>query len=247
MLPPVARTAQLDMLTDDFPPYSFAENGRISGICMDMVHAALKDHPYTLTIQLFPFARAYATTRDGKNIFEFCVARTPEREDLFHWIGPVGPTAEGLLSLASRKDIRLTEARDMAAFQIGTVIEDVVDQYLTARQEAMGLQLQRVSTYRQNMRKLMAGRIDLWAGNLIVGFQLARELGYDPSLLRAVHFFPELDSDYYLVTGKKSDPILVEELTKIFDAFVVSGHYGRMAEAFRQNWTFHPHLFFQEP
>lgn len=231
------QAAPLHMLTDDYPPYSFKENGGIAGICMDIVREALKDSSHTFQVQLYPFARAYVTTRDEKNIFEFCVARTPERETSFHWIGPVGPTNEGLLALAARTDIRIEKDADMGAYKIGTVISDVVDQHLSAMQKKRKLKLDKTSSYRQNMKKLMAGRMDLWAGNLIVGFQLARELGHDPSELRVVHTFPVLNTDLYLVTGKKTDPKLVGDLTRIFQAFVERGDYARMTAAFIKDHT----------
>ncbi|TWI66911.1 polar amino acid transport system substrate-binding protein [Desulfobotulus alkaliphilus] len=237
ILPLSSPARTLDMLTDDFPPYSFQENGRISGICMDVIQSVFQDTAYDFHVQLFPFARAYAATRDGKNIFEFCVARTPEREELFHWIGPVGPSYEGLIALSTRKDIRIESDRDMAVYRIGTVIEDVVDQHLSARQKELGLTLDKTSSYRQNMRKLMAGRMDIWAGNIIAAFQLAKDLGHDPEELRVVYAFPDLYKDLYLVTGKKSDPDLVEDLQRIFENFVEKGKYEKIKEQFIREQT----------
>ncbi|MCW7753594.1 transporter substrate-binding domain-containing protein [Desulfobotulus sp. H1] len=241
----VHKAHALTMLTDDFPPYSYEHQGNIHGICMDVVHRVLEESHHTYRVYLFPFARAYVTTRDEKNIFEFCVARTPERENLFHWLGPVGPTLEGMLRLAAREDIHIKDEKDLAAYQIGTVIEDVVDQYLSAREESLGLSIQRTSSYRQNMRKLMAGRIDIWAGNMITGMQLARELGHEAKDLTPVHRFPQLDRDYYLVTGKKSDMDLVRAIGQLFDDFVASGGYGDMAEDFKNQWMEVPELFLE--
>ncbi|TYT73788.1 substrate-binding periplasmic protein [Desulfobotulus mexicanus] len=238
MVLPLSSSAKtLEMLTDDFPPYSFQENGHISGICIDVIRNVFQDTAYDFHVQLFPFARAYAATRDGKNIFEFCVARTPEREDLFQWIGPVGPSYEGLIALRKRKDISIESDEDMSAYLIATVIEDVVDQHLSARQKELGLKLDKTSSYRQNMRKLMAERMDIWAGNIIAAFQLAKDLGHDPEELRVVYTFPDLYKDLYLVTGIKSDPELVEDLTRIFDNFVEKGNYEKIKEQFIKKYT----------
>ncbi|WP_246118618.1 substrate-binding periplasmic protein [Desulfobotulus alkaliphilus] len=226
------------MVTDDYPPYSYKKNGSISGICMDVIQNVFGEHDYDFNVLLYPFARAYVTARDGENIFQFCVARTPEREELFQWIGPVGPSYEGLVALRKRADISIDADSDMSAHTIGTVIEDVVDQHLSLIQEELGLMLDKASGYRQNIRKLMAGRIDIWAGNIFVAFQLAEELGYDPEDLRVVYTFPDLHKDFYLVTGLKSDPDLVKDLTRIFDSYVEKGGYEEMKKRFIKSRAF---------
>ncbi len=222
---------KLQIAMDYYPPFSFEENGEIKGLSTLVVRAALKQAGMEAIIKQYPFARAYNMTQKTENIFEYCVVKTPERKPLFKWIGIVGPAVQTIFA-PKDKNIKIGKPEDLKGYRIGTVIEDVVDQYLFARKDSSGLQLDRVSSYKSNMKKMLKGRVDLWGGNKLVGYYLAKELGYSENDIKPVYTIDELTDHYYLVTGLKTSDKIVEKLRKAFEVIHNNGTYKKIVDEY---------------
>lgn len=65
--------------------------------------------------------------------------------------------------LIDRNDIQITSLEDVKKYRIGTVINDVREQFLLSKGFKIGVQLQSSQRYSQGFKKLILGRIDLWA------------------------------------------------------------------------------------
>ncbi|WP_415903513.1 substrate-binding periplasmic protein [Neptuniibacter sp. QD29_5] len=75
--------------TEDFAPYAYElPNGEIDGMALDIIHWMLDDLAIDSPILMLPWARAIHNTRTKNWNVLFSVARTPEREDWFQWVGP---------------------------------------------------------------------------------------------------------------------------------------------------------------
>ncbi|WP_170940676.1 transporter substrate-binding domain-containing protein [Pseudoalteromonas sp. NBT06-2] len=76
-------------MAEALPPWNYIENGTPTGITVEVVREILKKINHPDTIVIYPWARAYRMTKDGSNNILFSMARTPEREPLFNWVGPI--------------------------------------------------------------------------------------------------------------------------------------------------------------
>ena len=205
------------------------KNGEIKGIGTEVVKAVIKEAGLEADIKQYPFARAYKMTQQQQNIFEYCVVRTPEREKLFQWVGVVSPARHGLLALKDR-DIQVEKIEDLSKYTIGTVLEDVLDQYLRGHEKQLGLKLDRVSDYELNMNKLFMKRFDLCAMNELAGKYLAQKLGHSGNDIKPVYTIEELTGEYYLVTGLKTPPEMVNKLRTAFEAVHGNGTYQKILD-----------------
>ena len=79
----------ITIFTEENPPYSYSKNGKVTGIATDIVKSVLSDLKNTSEIKMYPWARAYHRALTESNVLIFGIDRTPEREDLFKWIGYV--------------------------------------------------------------------------------------------------------------------------------------------------------------
>ena len=71
-------------------PWTFGENGKAKGYVSEIVIEILSRLGGEQTeIQILPWTRAYRYLTQGPNTMIFSVGRTSDREDLFHWVGPV--------------------------------------------------------------------------------------------------------------------------------------------------------------
>jgi polar amino acid transport system substrate-binding protein len=164
---------RLYLTTEQAPPYSVREGERVIGIGADTVREIMGRANIDHTIELLPWKRAYTAALERNDACVFSTTRTPEREPLFKWIGPIGEADWVLMGRADRK-LHLNSLEDARNYRIGTYNGDARDQYLRAR----GFKVDPAPNDLLNLRKLMADRIDLWAASIRRGGVALARMGY---------------------------------------------------------------------
>ncbi|WP_341524070.1 transporter substrate-binding domain-containing protein [Pseudomonas sp. G.S.17] len=184
----------LRIITEELPPYNMTQNGQLTGMSTEVVQAVLKEIGIEASIQPMPWARAYELALNESNVLIYSIARTPEREELFQWVGAIAPTQWYIFSLAERP-IKLNSLDDARGHQIATVNQDVGEQYLISKGFRIGAQLQSSNKYEHNYRKLKVDHVELWISNELNALYLTRQNGEDPEkvLIRSLPL-PELTS-----------------------------------------------------
>jgi polar amino acid transport system substrate-binding protein len=214
------------VVTEEFPPYNYTENGRLTGVSTEIVEALLRELGMELDIKSMPWARAYELARDTPNVLVYSITRTPQRESLFKWVGVVAPGDWHLYS-AGDSTIRLSNLSEAKRFQVATVNEDAGEQYLIANGFSKGASLQSSARYELNYSKLRARRVDLWIANRLVARHLARSAGDDPDItLRHVLELPDLGHDgFYIAFGSQTSDAVVERFRRALDKLRRNGVY----------------------
>ena len=92
----LACAADIQILADENPPLSFSESAQAKGLVVDVVHEIQRRTGNTDPIEIQPWPRAYRTASTTPNVALFAMARTPEREELFQWVGPVSASRASL-------------------------------------------------------------------------------------------------------------------------------------------------------
>ena len=175
-----AADTSLVLLTENFPPYNMAKNGKnfaqdenIHGIAVDIVREIFKraDISYSLTLR-FPWERIYKLALENPGYGVFVMARLPEREKLFKWVGPIGPDDWIMLAKADSK-IALGSLEQARQYKVGAYKGDAIAETLAKQ----GLNPIVVLRDQDNAKKLVNGQIDLWATGDPAGRYLARQDG----------------------------------------------------------------------
>ncbi|MDX7833812.1 hypothetical protein SJS03_21745, partial [Aeromonas dhakensis] len=81
---------------------------QVTGLSVDLLKRMLEVSGIGLDrkgIQLLPWARAYQMAQYDPNTVIFSMIRLPEREALFHWVGPIGPRVTRVYRRAKRDDV----------------------------------------------------------------------------------------------------------------------------------------------
>ena len=164
---------QLFLTTEQSAPYSMRQGDRVIGIGTDIVREIMKRTGTTYTVDLLPWKRAYTAALERKDACVFSTTRTPEREPLFKWVGPIGG-ADWVLMARTDRHLKLNTLDDAKRYRIGTYNGDARNDYLRTR----GFQVDPAQNDLINPRKLMLGRIDLWAASLRRGSVTLARLGY---------------------------------------------------------------------
>ena len=208
--------ADLVLLTENFPPYNMAKNGKnfaqdenINGIAVDIVREMFKraDVTYSLTLR-FPWERIYKLALEKPGYGVFVMARLPDREKLFKWVGPIGPDDWIMLAKADSK-ITLETLNDARKYKIGAYKGDAIAETLAKQ----GLNPIVVLRDQDNAKKLVNGQIDLWATGDPAGRYLARQDGV--SGLKTVLRFNS--AELYLALNKDVPDETVAKLQAALD------------------------------
>jgi polar amino acid transport system substrate-binding protein len=163
-IPPVPQTeGDLRIITEVYPPYNFVDkNNEVVGQSTELVEAILKKLDIKYTIEVMPLAEGLALLQKGPNIAVYSLNRTPLREGLFKWVGPVGSYRQAFYVKAGSK-IQLSKLEDAkSAGKIGIYKGDAGGQFLVAQ----GFNnLDESQTDIEALKKLIDNKVQLWLGN----------------------------------------------------------------------------------
>lgn len=175
-----ASSYSMVLLTENFPPYNMAINGKnfaqednIDGIAVDIVKEMFKRAgvSYSLTLR-FPWDRIYKLALEKPGYGVFVTARLPERESQFKWVGPIGPDDWVMLAKAD-STITLNNLDDAKKYRVGAYKGDAMAEYLAEH----GFEPVLALRDQENAGKLQEGQIDLWASGDPAGRYLAKQVG----------------------------------------------------------------------
>jgi polar amino acid transport system substrate-binding protein len=153
-----AQAQTLHVVTEK-TPNSYLQDGRVAGPGTELVELTLKRAGITdYRVDLYPWARAQDIALREPHVLIFPLARTPERENLYRWIGEMQRIRYYLYALPDRSDLKLGQLDDARGLSIGVVRDDVRQLVLQRR----GFTRLAVSAQpMENLRKLLYRQVDL--------------------------------------------------------------------------------------
>jgi polar amino acid transport system substrate-binding protein len=84
-----ARATGMEVMTEQYPPFSYEEHGVARGLCVDIVQRIMDAVGHKEPIHFYPWARAYMQILEDGPAVLFPMARSPERDRLFRYVGPI--------------------------------------------------------------------------------------------------------------------------------------------------------------
>ena len=226
VFPVLTFAADLRVMTTSFPPYVIFDEAtnEAHGPAVDVINRICVLSQTNCEIHVEPWARAYATALEQPNTLIFSIARRPDRETKFKWIGTVAPYQVRLFAL-DRNGVQATDNwRELSDFHVAGQLGDVKAQYL----QNSGFDVEMVPSAEATIRMLYAGRADLIAGDALSLPYRVRMLDVDSNRLKVVARIPELSSDLYLAASLATDDDAVEVLRAALDQLKNSGSYDQI-------------------
>ena len=197
----------LSIYCEDVKPAQFiGVDGKLAGFAVEIVQEIQKRVGNKDSIQMVPWARGIEKLKHESNSLLFSMARTAERDPQYQWIGPISETTYGLYVKANSQ-IKINNLDDAKhAGVIGIYRGDVRDQILTQ----LGFtNLDRANSNIFSFRKLMLGRVAMYADAPIAVKSLVESEGYKLTDVRLVYTF--FRTQLYIAASKGTDPMIVTQ------------------------------------
>ena len=191
----------IKVVTEEYPPYNFTQNGKIIGSATTVLTAILDKAKLDYEIQSYPWSRAILISLEQKNTLIYSISRTPVREEFYYWIGPISSTNKAYLyKLKSRNDLNITKLKQAKHYRVGVVRGWTTAKYLSDK----GFSKIEDTTYNgQGMRKLYAGHIDFLVSDIYLNRLSSTKYKLDLSKIeKTVPVFENTDPKLYIALAK---------------------------------------------
>lgn len=219
-----AQAQEIRAVTED-SRYAQIQNGRVGGPATDVVEATLREAGLEYQLSLYPWARAYDLALQQPNVLIYLIARTPEREARFKWVGEVIRYQFNFYKLRSRQDIQVNSTDDARHYLVGVVRDDVRhDQLMAQGFTKLALAPQNLD----NMRRLVNGQIELLPLIEADARRLSVEVGSQFSDLEKVATLDVGSGGLYLAYSLATDDAIVERTRQAFERIRDSGELQRL-------------------
>nr|WP_314899742.1 transporter substrate-binding domain-containing protein [uncultured Deefgea sp.] len=206
-----AQAADLTLYLGDNPPFNSFVANRPEGMAVDVMNEVLKRSQLSAEHKDFPWARALGTVQISPNHCAYTVGRIPEREAKFQWLGPIA-TVKGTLFGLRERNLQIKSLEDAKKYRIGDLRQGANAIFLESR----GFTLDYANTEDQNLRKLLAGHIDLYPGTSFSAREIVRRLNLDPNKIQALYVFNQVD--LYLACNLQTPATTMAKLNSALDS-----------------------------
>lgn len=217
---PLAET--LHFVTEEYAPFNYSKDGKITGVAVDQVEAITKAAGIDMTIEIMPWARAFATAENKPMHCVFTTGYNRERADRFVWVNPLLKDQMVLLKRAdgSRGPATMNDALHM---KVGSQRGDFAVEAL----EDLGFtNIDLAADIDISVRKLLSGRVDLLPTSIKTYDKMAKEgLAVEKAMLMTGQI-------YGIACHSKTPADLVKRLQAALDELIESGDQDRIFAAY---------------
>ncbi|GFM37941.1 substrate-binding periplasmic protein [Desulfovibrio psychrotolerans] len=219
----------LQVLTEELAPLNYTRQGEVRGVCAEVVREIIRrTRTHTPSgIRVLPWSRAYAKALATPNVALFSTVRSPEREDLFHWVGPIY-TSHVVMFKRRGHPVHIASLEDARSLTVG-VLQDYFEQQYLQQRGFTNLYIV-PGAPEQMVHLLSKDRIDLWFQSWPTGTFAAARAGKAPDWLEVV--LEVTDEQLYIAFSRDTDSKIIDEWTASLEAMKSDGSYDAIISRF---------------
>ncbi len=225
-------SADVKLYTEDFPPYQINENGKLSGIAIDVINEIKKRVKDDVSIELSDWNTSYNKALNNKNCGVFSTGRTPERENLFKWVGPIGKT-KYIFFANAQNDLYIgnpNEAESKAKYIL--VSNNDVSHQVLSNLGIKNLKISQDKTNKENIQSIANDKSGLWASDFYSGIYKIRKLGLENKIKPMMYNRPFITTTMNIAFNKDSDEKVIENWTQALKEIVDDGTYAKIMQKY---------------
>lgn len=233
---PVRSAPELPRLrgfTENLAPLNFLDEstGIANGFSVELLRLTADEAGLPYEVEVMPWLRAVQSAAQTPTSLLFSLTRTAERESQYQWLGPIGPRRILIYRLSSRGDVRPASLQQLGGSRLGVVRDSATARQLLAEGLRPEQELEWARDDASNIRKLLAGRMELlvmldWAA----AWHL-RQLQLPYATLTAVMPY-DVSKTYWYGLPPDTDPALVRRLQAALDRLKRDGRYEQLRQRY---------------
>lgn len=227
-----ANAREIQIVTEDWPPFSYEENGKITGFSVELVKALQTETGIQGKISIYPWKRALYIATEEENTLLMTPARTAKREKLFHWVGPIAPRSVSLIKLKSRTDIKIDTLEDAKKYIIGAVLGFATTNQLIAQGFENNTHIEQVPTPVMNVRKLFNDRVELILMLESEFVWISKRHGFDHNNAEIALIIPQPVKELYIAFSKNTSQGIVDDFRDAFEKLKQNGTHEKLKQIF---------------
>jgi polar amino acid transport system substrate-binding protein len=205
----------LRIITEAYPPYNFVDkNNNVTGQSTEIVQAIMEKTGAQANIEVMPLSQGLALAEKGPKVVIYSLNRTPQRENLFKWVGPIGRYEQAFYAKKGSTIVvnKLEDAKKVG--KIGVYKGDAGAQFLASQGFT---NLDESLTDAEALKKLMDGTVQLWLGNKEGLAITAAQAGVNPDDLVMLPTVV-IEADLYIAFSKDIPDSTVKAWQSALDA-----------------------------
>lgn len=172
------KTKIVELVTLQYPPYEYEEDGQIKGIAVDIVKEGFERMGYNTNIQLLPWSRALEMVQNGEADGIFTAYKTPEREAFSDYSNEIlMPQIVSLFVNADSEIMFDGDLSQLSNYKIGIVRGVSYGEKFDALVKEKKLTIEEADTGEANMDKLMNKRFDILISNKYGALAILKQKG----------------------------------------------------------------------
>lgn len=203
----------VQIVTEDFAPYQILQkDGSIGGFATQRVRALFDDVGVPYRIDVNDWTISYRLALSTANVCIYSMARTKERESLFHWIEHIDSLQAYFYSI-KEKNIELTDIESAKQYRLAALVDDYSYHFLLSKGFVIGENLSPVQS-RTKLLSMLVRRseiIDL----VMMSDSLLEQQFTDidiPAKIKKHDEIAPLTLDFYLACSLQTSRELVTKL-----------------------------------
>lgn len=219
-----SKTTTLQLVTEDYPPITFMQDGKVSGFAAEVVQEILKRQNIPDNTRMMAWDDAYNLALKKKNVVLFSTTRTDKREMLFKWVGPIG-SYHDILYAKKGSGIVINSMEDAKKVgKIGVVDGWFSNEFLTG----LGFKnLKSTKLPTDNARKLVEGKLDLCAFTDMTAPEILREAGFGMDEIVPAYVIKTYE--FYIAFSRGTSDEIVNRWRQSFNDMKADGTFDRIS------------------
>ncbi len=225
---------ELKVITEDFAPFNYVEKGAVTGFTTEIVRTLIEKTGVRIArdkILFWPWKRAYQAALSEENVLLFTTTRTPKREALFKWVGPIYPRQQWMFRLGSRTDIKARDLESARRYKVAEVEDSANYQTFVKNGFVPGKNLVLVNTWNSKINMLLAGRVDMASFLPLEFAHRMRLLGKEFNMLERM-FLVSGEFKYFLAFSRGTPDSAVTAFQQAYDGMKADGSYDRILKKY---------------
>lgn len=218
-------------IAQNYKPYSYMEDNSKKGMIIEIVGAVLKklDSKKTINdIEIETFSRSFVRRNNDPNTVFFPLAKAPDREKYFKWVGPI-IMDEPVLFAKKSKNIKINNDGDLKSYKIGAK-EGYSAVKILKNMGVKNSSLQLNDTDVEGLEKISQDKLDLIACDRLSCIAAMKDNKINPQDYDIVYKMQ--GSELSFAFNKDTDSEVIDKVSKAFEEVKKSKEYNDITKRY---------------